>query len=105
MVKLKWKVSEAPTGHYKSFANRSWPTADLEDGRVAFHLYSEDEYVPALVKEGKHTEIVISVADWSEKKNTFVWKRLKRRAKTLNEAKEIAKEFAEKFPQVFVAKV
>ena len=44
-VKLKWRVGEKPTGPYRSFHQRSWPTAwygpddqlvaalDCEDGR------------------------------------------------------------------------
>lgn len=104
MTKLKWRVGEAPTGQYKSFFKRSWPSAELEDGRPAFSIICEDSYVPADVKTGKHAELKINVADWSEKEGTFVWKTLKQRAETLAEAKNLAQKFADKFPEVFVVK-
>jgi len=103
-MKLKWKVEEETTGPYRSFFKRGWPSAYLPDGRVAFSVSCEDSYVPSRVKSGHHKELKIQVADWSEKAGTFVWKTLKKRAATLAEAKEIAKDFAERHPHVFEPK-
>lgn len=100
-AKLKWKVEEAPTGAYRSFSKRGWPSAYLPDGRAAFSIVCEDSYEPSRVKTGDHKELKINVADWSAKPDTFVWKTLKHRAATLTEAKETAAHFLERHPHMF----
>lgn len=55
--KIKWKVGEKPTGMYRAFQSREWPTACYVVGdRYAFSISCEDEYRPADVKSGKHAE-------------------------------------------------
>lgn len=103
-MKLKWKVEDAPTGQYRSFAKRGWPSAYLPDGRPAFSISCDDAYEPRRVRDGDHAELKINVADWSEEAGTFVWKTIKRRAATLAEAKEIAAKFLEQSPHVLEQK-
>lgn len=97
--KLKWTVGEAPTGLYRSFFKRSWPTAQI-DGRMAISLSCDDDYIPANVKTGKHAEIAIRVADYREGRS-FTWRTLKARAATLAEAKEISQRFVDNNPTFF----
>lgn len=64
----------------------------------------EDDYVPRAVKLGKHGPISIRMADRTEQfpgSAAFTWKKLKKQAKTLDEAKQIAQEFFDKHPTVF----
>lgn len=94
-MKIKWTVSPAPTGRYRSFFSRAWPSASFECGSYAAVLSCVDEYVPSRVRSGDHAEIKITVALHGVKPpeeglKTVV---LKRRAKTLDEAKSIVLEF------------
>jgi hypothetical protein len=102
-IKLKWHVQPAPTGHYRSFESRGFPDADyanLPKALAAVSLSCKDEYIPSDVKIGKHSEITIHIAFWHEDKKGFDWKQLKSKAKTLKEAKEIAENFINAYPQV-----
>ena len=81
----KWRVSLVPTGQYRSFDHRSWPSADYSDGSPAAHIVCEDEYAPSLVKEGKHGQLTIRVADYSA--TPWKWRRMKGMFTTLTEAK------------------
>lgn len=104
MTKVKWKVSEAPTGRYRSFERRMWPTGDI-DGKAAFYIACEDSYVPANVKCGNHAELRLSVARYDEQKIGFTWFTFNKRFATLQEAKDFAQVFADKNPYFFENKV
>lgn len=69
-------------------------------------LVCADEYVPRNVRTGNHAEIKVLVADWKPKgeqeraeHGTFVWRTLKQRAKTLDEAKRLAEKFLGEHPE------
>jgi len=101
--RLWWKVGDAPVGRYRSFDHRSWPSAyfDKKHDLAAAYLSCEDSYAPWRVREGKHGPIIIRVADWNvskERHGAFEWRRLKKEAKTLEEAKEIVLDFWKKNP-------
>lgn len=104
MTKIKWQVSSAPTGAYRSFQRRAWPAGyDGED--VAFHIYCEDDYSGARVKTGDHRELKITFTDRSvasEVNGAWVWRTLKKRAASLNEAKAIAQDFYNKNQHYFI---
>jgi len=103
-ITLKWRVAEKSTGQYRSFYRRGWPTASLSDGRIAFMLRCDDEYVPALVKEGRHAEIRIHVAMWRERAGdhpTFDWRRMSDPVATLQEAKDLCAKFVAAHPNFF----
>jgi hypothetical protein len=104
-MKFKWKTSEAPTGRFKSFHKRGWPGADFPNGDAAIRLECPDGYHPADVKIGKHEEISVYIADHSTRERLgaeaagFEWKKLKARAKTLDEAKKLGMAALEGRPE------
>ena len=95
-VKLKWKVAGAPSGLYRSFQRRRWPTAYYPDGRVAASFSCEDDYVPSLVRQGKHGPLTVLIADHSSK--PWRWRKAKVTAPTLAEAKSIVLHILERNP-------
>lgn len=100
MVKVKWQVSEAPTGRYRSFFKRSWPTARFKDtDRPALMIECEDSYYPANAKTGQHKELSVMVADYSVENEAFKWRRLKARFATLDEAKQAGERFLNAHPE------
>lgn len=90
-LRLVWSVAPAPTGRYRSFERRGWPSAEYSDGNMAATLYCDNDYAPLDVKTGNHSEITIRVADHSQ--TPWQWRTLKARGRTLKEAKEYAKYF------------
>lgn len=107
-LKLKWKVGAAPTGRYRSFETRSWPSAKHDDGRPAAYLDCDLPYKKsATTMDG--VEITVRVADWSAPSNTmtgegFTWRKLKRHAVSLAEAKLLAARFLERHPEFTIYK-
>lgn len=112
-MKLYWKVAEAPTGRYRAFDHRSWPTAyyvtpgvrkDAEVLPPAAFLYCEDSYCPQDVRAGTHKEITIKVLHHQHPEamgpRGSSWKvfTLKKRAATLDEAKQLVQDFLDKHP-------
>ena len=98
-MKLKWTVSEAPTGRYRSFHKRGWPYAEFADGRNAAMIHCDDSYIPANVREGKHAPLFVYIADYSAG-DSFKWRKLKMNAATLDDAKAIAANFWTKRPEL-----
>ena len=103
-VKIKWKVSPVPTGRYRSFEVRAWPTADYVGDYAATTILCEKEYVPADVKTGNHPPLTLLIAKWYTKeergdKAAFDWVRIKRKFPTLKEAKKFAGEFLNRHPE------
>lgn len=99
-VKLKWTVGEAPTGTFRSFHKRMWPSAcEKHTGKMAVQLYCVDSYEPRNVREGKHGPIQIQVADHRNKTAGWEWRRLKERPATLAEAKALAQKFFDLHPE------
>ena len=96
-IKIKWKVCEPSIGRYRSFYPRGWPSAEYENGNHCARIYCSDKYVPRNVKTGNHSELTVAFADWRTK--PWTRKSLKKRFKTLKEAKEAFQEFIEKHPE------
>ncbi len=100
-MKLTWKVAEKPSGRYRAFQQRGWPTADFKGTDFcAVMLRSEDDYVPRRVREGDHKPITIYIAFYEDRPaeskapgQIFKWRPLKRDAATLEEAKARAEAF------------
>ena len=95
-MKLQWKVSEAPTGPYRAFYDRAWPVAYYKGtSKPAVFLHCPEGYVPALVKDGKHSPITIIVLHHNHPDEPTSWKRfqLKAKAVTLEQAKQRAEAF------------
>jgi hypothetical protein len=88
MVQVKWKVAEAPTGRYRSFEKRGWPSASFKGtDRSAIAIYCDDSYTPQRARDGMHGELMVCIADYSVEGPGFKWRTLKARFKTLDEAK------------------
>jgi hypothetical protein len=102
MTDLKWKVCAPTTGRYRSFQKRGFPDADYTDGSTAVSLSCNDDYIPKDVKFGNHSEITIRIAcyDVHEQAGAFTWRTLKQRAKTLVEAKQLAENFINQYPEI-----
>jgi hypothetical protein len=102
MQKLVWKVQPAPVGPYRSFQKRGWPSAyyGSTNGKPAAFLHSSNEYSPARVKTGNHTEISIQLCCHQDPDAGKSWKvyTFNKKAKTLDEAKKMVQEFLEKKP-------
>lgn len=97
-VKLKWKVAEAPTGPYRSFEKRRWPTAEYVDGSPAARIECDDRYVPANARSGNHAPLTLWIADHSAKPN-WAWRKAKSTFATLQEAKDAVTDLLKKNPQ------
>lgn len=104
-LKIKWEVSPAPTGPYRSFHHRGWPLAHYKDEKesAAAQIQCEDAYNPSQVKTGAHAPLTLYVADYSQaspEKGAFVWMAAKTKCATLKEAKELLIRILEKYPQM-----
>ena len=102
-LKLIWKVDEKPTGKFRSFERRGWPSADYENGNFAVEILCGSEYVPADVREGKHGPLTLRIADYSRPSNVATgagWTAVKSKNQfaTLKEAKAAAVEILLAYP-------
>jgi hypothetical protein len=62
--KVVWHVAPVPTGRYRSFERRGWPTANYgKHGLIAASISCDDEYYPSDVREGKHAPLTVRIAD------------------------------------------
>jgi hypothetical protein len=104
IAKIEWKVAEAPTGKYRSFQRRGWPTGTI-NGCAAVSLYADNDYSKQAAEGG--SVITVCVADWTvgqtaegkAKYGAFTWRTLKARAATLKEAKDLAVRFHAAHPE------
>jgi hypothetical protein len=98
-MKLYWKVAPKPTGRYRSFESRAWPTPyyDKELNKPAAFLVCDDDYTPSLVVAGRHAPLTIIVLHHQHPDGGASWKRfrLKKTAATLDEAKKMVLEFVQ----------
>ncbi len=98
---LKWKNAPAPTGLYRSFHKRSWPSAVDHNGNAAAHLYCEQSYSPRVAKDSGEFDIIVRIADWTndnnqrcdQTKGAFEWRRLNCTFKNVVDAKAAAEAF------------
>lgn len=87
---MRWRTSEKPTGRYRSFQRRAWPS--LFDGEeIKAQIRCKDDYIPAHIKDAKHSELEVWIA--VPDNGSFQWRRLIKRAKTLKEAKELGENY------------
>ena len=99
---IKWKVASEPTGMYRSFNRRRWPSAEYADGRPAASILCEDDYVPCDVKVGNHRSLTVSVCDYSTRDGNCPWTRrnMVRTFATLKEAKDAFSALVESKPEI-----
>ncbi len=107
MSKIKWKVSGAPTGHYRSFMARSWPSGYINGDQYAFAFRCEDDYTPARARgEQPHAPIKVTICDYrqSMQNGQGAWKvrTLVGEHATLEAAKAAAQTFLDAHPEFFI---
>lgn len=106
-IKLKWKNADAPTGRFRSFHKRGWPSATIKDSDdlMVAMISCEDAFSAAAVKEKRHGELKVSIADWRRPTDPdagrWVWRTLKTRFADLVAAKAAAKHFIDSHPEYF----
>lgn len=97
---LKWKVVEKPTGRYRGFYNRGWPSCEhKESGRPLFRISCDDEYT-----NGKppHAPLFLHIAIHSPEHGEWRWHRWNKSFSTLAELKIKAAELFEKNHDGFI---
>jgi hypothetical protein len=99
-VKITWRVDPPPSGKWRSFELRSWPSASFENGKPAAMIYCGTEYIPTKVKSGDHDSLTVKLFHHNHPERGNSWKifTLRIRPKTLAEAKELVKEFYNTHP-------
>jgi hypothetical protein len=102
--KLKWKMAEPPSGRFKSFHKRGWPSATMVGSdHPMVSIDCEDSYTPAIAKDGSHRELTVRIADWTKPTDStqarWKWRTLKARFTSLEDAKAAAKKFLDTTPE------
>lgn len=102
-MKLYWKVDEKPTGRFRSFGHRGWPTAyhDKEKNVVAAAIYC-DMYrydVRHVRNPPKDLELIVRIADYSAKP-AWKWRKARRTFSNLQDAKDFVEEILVKHPEI-----
>ncbi len=103
-LKLKWKMAEPPSGRFKSFHKRGWPTATKHGTDIPMvSIECEDSYTPDRAKTGEHAELIVRIADWTKPTDPtqarWRWRTLKARFTSLEDAKAAAKKFLDITPE------
>lgn len=101
-MKLQWKVAPKPSGRYRSFEKRGWPTAYyIEGGRPAAFIDCEDGYRPSEVALGEHRELTVRICNHQHPNavNSWVVVKLKKKFETLGAAKGAIVDFLEAHPE------
>lgn len=100
-MKLKWKVGEKPTGRYRSFAKRGWPTAEYPCGKPAAFLRCDDSYTPSNLALGNHSPITVHLCHHQHPKrgNSWAVMRSKITFETLRDAKDYVQSFVDSHPE------
>ena len=97
-MKYKWIVDIEPSGRYRSFEKRGFPSAEYENGQIAAHMVCEDRYIPSDVKIGKHKLITLRIADHSF--SPWKWRKLVGQFKTVQDAKNAFARILIKHPEI-----
>jgi hypothetical protein len=95
-----WKVAPAPTGRYRSFTHRGWPSAVYagEGDRIAASIACTDRYYPQDAKNGTHAPLTLRVADYSV--TPWQWRKVKAEFKTLQDAKDAFERVLKNNPEL-----
>lgn len=103
---LKWKNGASPSGPYRSFQKRAWPSATDQQGNTAAHLDCDASYNASLAEDSGQYDITVRVADWTNDNNgrpdptksAFEWRRLTKTFKNVKDAKKAAEDILTKNP-------
>lgn len=100
MDKITWKVAPEPTGRYRSFEKRGWPTAYWPGDVPCAHISCESDYTPARARgEQVHAELHVWVAIALPDSSNWDNRRLKQRATSLAQAKQLVEQFFTAYPE------
>lgn len=91
MAIIRWEVFPAPTGRFRSFYKRPWPTGHSKHG-IYYSISCADEYIPAKLKIAKHKPLRLSFRDTNDTRGMLTFKR---EFNTLDELKLFAKSIDE----------
>lgn len=104
---VKWRVSPAPTGQFRSFQRRQWPMGYSNDQNetTLFSILCADEYTPARAAGTEaHKPLSVAVAVRNDRECGFGWRTLRDSFDTLAAAKTAAERFYAERPHVFINK-
>jgi hypothetical protein len=97
MSKISWRVETAPTGRWRSFFKRGWPTGySGRNGEPVARITCDTDYEPRRLKSADHNPLRVSVAIKNKnpsEEGAWSWRRLKGEWSTLVAAKEAAQKF------------
>jgi len=96
-MKIKWKVNPKPTGQFRSFEERGWPYA-IVNNQIVAEIVCKDDYWPKAVKSGDHAELKILVYDYSGLSRECY--SLTKRAQTLDEVKARVEKYFTAKPEM-----
>lgn len=103
--RIIWRLGEKPTGRYRSFSQRSWPTGTWKspEGPMAAKMADVENvgYHPS-VAENSHLKVWI--AKHHEVGAGFDWLLLKTRPYGVVEAKRLVEKFYADHPEMIPAK-
>ena len=99
-MKFKWRVDPEPTGRYRSFDTRAWPSAvyDNDQQTTCAMIQCDDEYTPERARTGNHAPLKLCIADHRETK--FNWMVAKNTFATLKEAKAALTDIIARHPEL-----
>ena len=105
---LTWKVEPAPTGLYKSFEKRGWPSAFFKNsGRAAAIISADCPYVSSKQLPTSPLKVRIAFYHSPEErilgKGAWTWRTLKAEFSTLDEAKAAAEKFLKNHPEYYAS--
>lgn len=100
-IKLKWKLPDAPTGRFRSFDKRGWPSATYKGtDKMAAMISCALAYNASLARDpvlhnGTLLELTVLLADYTrvEHGGSWKWRTLKQRFNTLAAAKDAAEKY------------
>ncbi len=98
-MKIKWKVEWPPTGRYRSFQARGWPSAEDQDGEPLAAIYHRESYTAQLAKDAGPESITVNIADHSI--HPWKWRTLTKRFDNVSQAKQMVKLFFESRPELW----
>lgn len=105
LPKLKWRVDPAPTGQFRSFQSRAWPSADYPNGDFAACIISTDkEDYKGFHAKATGLHLKVKVAKWlktpDDQAGSFKLLVSKAEYSSIAEAKEAVNKILEKNPEL-----
>ena len=99
---IKWEVAKTPTGRYRAFERRNWPSAFYknEEKSPCGDIQCADDYNPTSAKSGEHAPLTVRICDYSAGSESFTWITLKTKHAKLADAKLALETYIECNPRI-----